>query len=245
MSLHIDTAMVLAAGLGTRMRPLSADRPKPMIEVGGKALIDHMLDKLAADGVMRAVVNVHYRADQLEAHLAARQAAGKGPEIVISDERAELLETGGALVKARHLLGDRPIFVMNTDQVWLEGARLILPTLREAWDAERMDALLMLAGGIGVMGYQGAGDFTMDPVGRVARRRAPFIAPFVFAGVYILDPQVLDGRLVERFSANRYWDDSLEAGRLYGRRFDGRWMHVGDPRARREADLVLSREQWV
>lgn len=242
-TIHIKTAMVLAAGLGTRMRPLSEKRPKPLVEVGGKALIDHMLDALAADGVDTAVVNVHYLADQLEAHLEARMAAGKGPRTLISDERAALLETGGALVKARSLLGDAPIFVVNTDQVWIEGASLALKSLREAWRPERMDGLLMLASTVTAIGYDGRGDFDMDPLGKLWRRAAGSVTPFVFAGVHILKPHLLEGRKVEAFSTNRIWNELLEAERLYGRRFDGRWMHVGDPMSRSEAERILRLEQ--
>jgi MurNAc alpha-1-phosphate uridylyltransferase len=242
-ALQIKTAMVLAAGLGTRMRPLSLKTPKPLIEVNGKALLDHMLDKLEADGVQTAVVNVHYLADMIEQHLKARQESGKGPRIIVCDEREALLETGGALVKARPHLGDEPVFVVNTDQVWIEGANFTLKALRAAWRPEQMDALLMLASTVTALGYEGRGDFDMDTLGKLTRRGPGSITPFVFAGVHILKPTLLDGRVVEAFSTNRIWDELLENERLFGRRFDGRWMHVGDPKARLEAERVLRVEQ--
>lgn len=242
---RIDTAMVLAAGLGTRMRPLTDDRPKALVSVAGRALIDHMLDRLAEDGVRRAVVNIHHHADVLERHLARR----KSPEIVISDERKLLLETGGALVKARPLLGEAPVFVCNIDSLWIEsaGARSALAALRETWDEARMDALLLLAALPKSMGFEGRGDFTMDAIGRLKRRAFHRVAPFAYTGVQILAPKLLDGFAEERFSANKLWDRALgdpgkpESNRLYGVRLEGVWMHVGDPKARDAAEERLAR----
>lgn len=233
----IERAMVMAAGVGSRMRPLTDTRPKVLVEVGGKALIDHMLDRLADDGVERAVVNVHHFADRLEAHLAARTA----PRIVISDERALLLETGGGLVKARAHLGDRPVFVCNADSVWLEdeGSTPALAMLRAAWDGSTMDALLLLARLDRTLGFPGAGDFHLLSDGRLKRRAPDPRADYAYMGVQIFDPRQLEGRIVEPFSTNRFWDESLAKGRLYGVVLEGDWMHVGDPQAVLDADAKL------
>ena len=233
----IETAMVMAAGHGTRMRPLTDDRPKAMVEVAGRALIDHTLDRLRAAGVRRAVVNVHAFADRLEAHLAGRTDL----EIIISDEREELLETGGGVVKARSLLGEDPVFVCNIDAVWVEWDG-VLPAMLEAWDGEIMDELFLLAEREHCLGYGGAGDFEIEDGeigdGRV-RRRSGATAPWVYAGVEIFKPQLVDGLAVERFSRNRVWDATLGAGRVRGVPLPGYWMHVGDPRARQAAEAVL------
>lgn len=234
----IDRAMVLAAGLGTRMRPLTLERPKPLVRVGGKALLDHMLDRLAAAGVRRAVVNVHYLAEQIERHCAMR---GPAPVITISDERDLLLETGGAIVKARADLGDGPIFVANTDQVWEDGVGgPALAALRAAWDPARMDALLLLAERTRQLGYDGAGDFFRDGDGRLARRGGAASAPYVFAGVYILNLALADSEALAPFSANRFFDAAAANGRLFGAVLDGFWMHVGDPQAREAAEARLN-----
>ncbi|MCG8442369.1 MAG: nucleotidyltransferase family protein [Caulobacterales bacterium] len=240
MSLErVDVAMVLAAGLGTRMRPLTDDRPKALVEVGGRALIDHTLDRLAADGVRRAVVNVHHFADALESHLARRAGA---PQITVSDERAQLLETGGGLVRARPLLGEAPIFVCNIDSVWLEegGAPTALAGLRAAFDPARMDALLLLTETERAIGFSGAGDFHMDAQGRLARRGGAATAQWAFMGVHVTSPAIVDGWAEEPFSLNRVWDGALARGRVYGHRLAGRWMHVGDPAARDEAEARLA-----
>lgn len=235
MSVVVRKAMVLAAGLGTRMRPLTLTRPKPLIEVGGRALVDHMLDELAAADVGEAVVNVHYLAEQMRAHLAARAR----PHITISDETARLMETGGALVQAKHLLGTAPIFALNTDQVWL-AERPPLPAMQAAFDPERMDALLLLARRERTMGFDGAGDFVMDDEGRLARRGAAESAPFVYAGVQIIVPSLFADAPCEPFSANKLWDVAIARGRLYGLVLDGLWMHVGDPAARDAAETRLA-----
>lgn len=237
MSVRVDTAMVMAAGLGTRMRPLTNDRPKALVEVGGRALLDHMLDRLADDGVARAVVNVHHFAERVEAHLSARER----PEIVISDERALLLETGGGLVKARRRFGDAPIVVANSDSVWREDPETppALAALREAWDPARMDMLLLLARMDRTLGFHGAGDFHRAPDGRLARRGGDPSADYAFMGVQIMDPALLDGRPVEPFSTNRIWDEVLARGRLYGEVLEGEWMHVGDPGALEAAEARL------
>ncbi len=234
------TAMVLAAGLGTRMRPLTNDRPKPLVTVGGRTLLDHMLDRLADAGVERAIVNVHYFADQIEAHVARRAALQPRPHVLISDERAHLLETGGALAKAAPLLGAAPFYVVNTDQVWTERGESALAALGAAWDGARMDAMMMLAPLDDCLGFHGQGDFFRDGAGRLAWRGAAESAPWVYAGAYVMHPRLLAGFAPERFSALRLWEPAVAAGRVFGRPLDGFWMHVGDPTARAEAEARLS-----
>ena len=235
---RVDAAMVMAAGLGTRMRPLTNDRPKALVELGGRALVDHALDRLVEDGVAKAVVNVHHFADRLESHLTSRSA----PVIVISDERDQLLETGGGLVKAAPVLGDAPVFVMNTDSVWLEdpGAPSALSGLRGAWDATRMDALLLLARMDRSMGFHGAGDFRLDPDGRLHRGGDDASADYAFMGVQIMDTRLLAGRPVAPFSTNVIWNECLARRRLFGLPLAGEWMHVGDPDARAAAEARLA-----
>ena len=232
------TAMVLAAGLGTRMRPLTDDRPKALVDVGGRALIDHVLDRLAEAGVQRAVVNVHWFADRLEAHLKAR---GRGPEIVISDERAELLETGGGLKKARPLLGDDPVFVANIDSVWIDRGSALAELIR-LWDADRMDAALLLARREGSIGFEGDGDFFLADDGRLGFRGDAASAPYAYMGVHITRPDYADTGPEGPFSLSPLWRASAAEGRLYGCVLDGDWMHVGDPQARDEAEARLKAE---
>ena len=232
------TAMVLAAGLGTRMRPLTNDRPKALVEVGGRALVDHVLDRLAEAGVERAVVNVHWFADRLEAHLAAR---GRGPEVVISDERSELLETGGGLKKAHPLLGDEPVFVANIDSVWTDrGDRPWAEELVRLWDPVKMDACLLLARREGAIGFEGDGDFFLADDGRLTFRGEAASAPFAYMGVHITRPDYADGGPDGPFSLSPLWRASAAAGRLYGCVLDGDWMHVGDPQARDDSDARLA-----
>lgn len=226
-------AMILAAGLGKRMRPVTATLPKPLIRVAGKPLIDHALDRLAAAGVDTAVVNVHYLAPLLEAHLARRD---KPPRIVVSDEQGELLETGGGIVKALPELGDAPFYLMNSDSFWIEGPRPNLDWLAAGWDDERMDALLMLAPTVASIGYPGPGDFLMDKNGRLARRPERTIAPFVYSGAAILSPRLFRDAPAGAFSLNLLFDRAMAAGRLFGVRMDGIWLHVGTPEAIREAE---------
>ena len=229
------TAMVLAAGLGKRMRPLTDVAPKPLVRLGGRALIDHVLDRLSSAGIERAVVNVHYMADALERHLSGRSK----PLITISDERDALLDTGGGLRRALPLLGPEPFLIHNSDSVWLEGPHANLDMLIETWDPDRMDALLLLAASARSLGYDGLGDFVMAADGRLARRPRGSIAPFVFAGVSIAHPRLFDGAREEAFSLNVLWNEAIARGRLYGVRLDGFWMHVGTPEALAEAESAL------
>ena len=221
-----DTAMVLAAGLGKRMRPLTASQPKPLVRVAGKPLIDHALDRLAEAGVAKAVVNVHYLADSLEAHVTARAA----PMVAVSDEREQLLETGGGMVKARPFLPD-PFFCINSDNIWLDGPRDVFHDLSDAWDAERMDALLALVPHRGAHNFRGKGDFNMDATGRVTRRRSGRIAPFIFTGIQLVTHRLLREAPEGPFSTNLLWDRAIEEGRLFGVAFTGQWFEVGTPAA--------------
>jgi MurNAc alpha-1-phosphate uridylyltransferase len=230
-----ERAMVLAAGLGTRMRPLTEQRPKPLVEVAGKALIDHVLDRLAAAGVKTAVVNIHHFADQIERHLARRRA----PEIVLSDERAALLDTGGGVVKALPALGAAPFFHVNSDTIWIDGVKSNLARLGLAFDPDTMDALLLLASTATSVGYSGNGDFAMAPDGQLRRRAEREVVPFVYAGAAILSPSMFENVPAGAFSLNRLFDRAADSGRLYGLRLDGVWMHVGTPEAIAEAERAI------
>ncbi len=230
------SALVLAAGLGTRMKPLTDDRPKALVTVAGRTLIDHVLDRLAQAGVQRAVVNVHAFADLLEAHVRRRRDI----EIVISDERARLMETGGALKQARTLLGDAPIVVSNIDSVWDEPAGSAIARLAKGFDPARMSARLMLADKSQCLGFDGAGDFFLNERGELAFRDAMPQAPWAYMGVQIVDPAIVDGEPLEPFSFTRIWRRLASEGRLHGAPLGGFWMHVGDPEARVQAETRLA-----
>lgn len=236
MSAAPKTAMVLAAGMGTRMRPLTDDRPKALVEVAGRPLVDHMLDRLAEGGVERAVVNVHYRAEQMERHLAARRGR---PAITVSDERGALLETGGGLKQARPLLGDAPVYVANTDSVW-QGGSNAAALLARAWDPAVMDVLLLVVPLVNATGFDGAGDFFPDEDGQLIFRGDAASAPLAYMGLHITKPQVVDAEPEGAFSLAAIWRRLALAGRLRGVVFDGFWMHVGDPAARDEAERRLA-----
>jgi MurNAc alpha-1-phosphate uridylyltransferase len=228
--------MVLAAGLGKRMRPITATTPKPLVEVAGKSLIDFTLDRLAEAGIEQVVVNVHYLADLLEAHLAKRAS----PRVAISDERERLLETGGGLKKALGLLGSEPFLTFNSDSIWIEGPQPNLRRFLAAWNPARMDILMLLAPTATSVGYEGPGDFAMDAEGRLRRRQEREITPFAYAGVAILKPELLAETPDGPFSANLLYDRAIAAGRLYGLRLDGQWLHVGDPRSLASAEECLA-----
>ncbi|MEL7128819.1 MAG: nucleotidyltransferase family protein [Pseudomonadota bacterium] len=229
------TAMVLAAGLGKRMRPLTETTAKPLLSVGERSLIDRALDELVAAGVKRAVVNVHWCADKVEAHVLARSDI----DIVISDERAAALETGGGLAKARPLLGDDPIFVVNTDAFWAPPSPEPLLAMAKAFCPDRMDGLLLLADTQRCLGFPGAGDFFLGEDGRLTRRGGAASAPWAYAGLRIIKPQSFDDEPVEAFSVLRKWDVSIAAGRLYGHCLDRFWLHVGTPDALADAEIWL------
>ena len=221
-----DTAMVLAAGLGKRMRPLTASQPKPLVRVAGKPLIDHALDRVAEAGIAKAVVNVHYLADALEAHVTARAA----PMVAVSDEREQLLETGGGMVRALPLLPD-PFFCINSDNIWLDGPKDVFHDLSDAWNAARMDALLALVPHRGAHNFRGKGDFNLDATGRISRRRSGRIAPFIYTGIQLVIHRLLREAPDGPFSTNVLWDRAIEEGRLYGIAFTGQWFEVGTPAA--------------
>ncbi|WP_298397245.1 nucleotidyltransferase family protein [Sphingobium sp.] len=224
----IDTAMLMAAGLGKRMRPLTATRPKPLVKVAGKPLMDHALDRLEAGGIKKVVVNVHYLADTVEAHLKSRKG---GMDFVISDERAKLLETGGGLIKARPLLGDGPVFCINSDNYWVDGPSETFAMMRRIWDPAKMDALLLLIPQARAMCHSGQGDFHMDANGRLTRRKPGHVAPFVYIGIQIISADLLVDPPADVFSTNVFWNRAIEKGRLYGVSHQGMWFDVGTPRA--------------
>jgi len=229
-------AMIMAAGLGTRMRPMTDDKPKPLVMVAGKTLLDHALDRLVAAGVTLAVVNVHYKADMVKAHLAKR----KNIEIRFSEETDALLGTGGGVVKALPHFGGEPFFILNSDSVWVEGFGRALDRMKERWDPNIMDGLLLMASMVTAMGYEGAGDFNMDPEGHLSRIEEQRLSPFAYPGVQIVHPRLFDSAPAGVFSTNRVWDVAIAAGRLYGIRLDGVWIHVGTPEAVAEADTFLA-----
>ena len=235
---RIDTAMVLAAGLGTRMRPLTDTVPKPLLKVDGRALLDRVLDRIAEAGIGTAIVNVHHHADLMEAHLAHRQGP---PRILVSDERDLLLETGGGVVRALPRLGDKPFLAINSDTIWIEGLRANIPRLCETFDPARMDALLLLAASALSIGYDGLGDFTMDTEGRLERRGERHVSPFVYAGAAVLAPALFAGLDEAPFSLNRVFDRAAGTGRLHGIRLEGIWMHVGTPDAIPRAEDAIRR----
>ncbi|WP_353228661.1 nucleotidyltransferase family protein [Novosphingobium sp.] len=224
-ALVTDVAMLLSAGMGKRMRPLTTTRPKPLVRVAGKPLIDYSLDKLVEAGVTRAVVNVHYLADQLTAHLSARKA----PAIAISDETGALLETGGGMVHALPLIAADPFFCLNTDAIWLDGPRNVFAALSDAWDDARMDALLLLVGHARARNYTGMGDFHLDPLGQISRRRPGRVAPFIFTGIQIVSQRLLRDAPAGAFSTGMLWDRAIDEGRLYGMVHGGLWFEVGTP----------------
>lgn len=227
--------MVLAAGFGTRMRPITNTLPKPLVSLRGRPLVDRALDRLEAAGAAEVVVNLHHLGEQLESHLKKRNR----PEIVFSHE-TEILETGGGVKKALPLLGDGPFYVVNGDVCWLDGKIPALKRLAAAWDDEEMDALLLNQPITTAVGYDGwAGDFVMDPLGRLRRRRERELAPFLFAGVQILHPRLFEGAPEGAFSLNVLYDKACKAGRLWGVRHDGEWYHIGTPEGLVEVEEAL------
>jgi N-acetyl-alpha-D-muramate 1-phosphate uridylyltransferase len=227
MSVNPTKAMVLAAGLGVRMRPLTDQMPKPLVRVAGRALLDHVLDKLGDAGVSEAIVNVHYLPDQIIDHVAARAR----PRVIISDERDTVLGTGGGVVKALPLLGDAPFFLVNADTMWIDGVRPNLARLAEAFDPQHMDILLLMAPTTSSIGYGGRGDYAMLPDGALRKRREHQVVPFVYAGAAIMSPSLFADAPSGDFSLTKMFDLANEQERLFGLRLDGVWMHVGTPDA--------------
>lgn len=237
MKLASDTAMIMAAGLGKRMRPLTASQPKPMVRVAGKPLIDHALDRLAEAGVANAVVNVHYLPQPLEAHLAKRSI----PAVTVSDERSLLLETGGGMKKALDagLLPD-PFFCLNADNIWLDGPRNAFAELSAYWNPAVMDALLLVVPHSRAMNFRGPGDFHMDAVGRLSRRKPGRIAPFIYIGIQLVSHRLLRGAPAGPFGTMTLWERAIAEGRLYGANFTGKWFEVGTPQAIRPTEDALA-----
>ncbi len=232
-----DTAMVMAAGLGKRMRPLTATKPKPLVEVAGKPLLDHVLDRLRAAGVAKVVVNVHYLPDALEAHLKNR---ADGLEVTISDERELLLETGGGLVRAQSMIDCDPFLAVNSDNLWIDGPADTLKLLASHWDGARMDALLLLVPQARAMNHRGLGDFHMDRVGRLRRRGKSRVAPFVYTGVQMVSKALLRDAPEGAFSTNILWDRAIAEGRCFGAVHQGLWFDVGTPEAIPATEQVLA-----
>ena len=231
-----DTAMVLAAGKGTRMRDLASERPKPLIKVKDTPLIDGVLDRVSAAGIKKVVVNVHHFAGMLRDHLVSRQE----PEIAISDESDQLLDTGGGVARALEHFNGRPFFVLNADVLWLDGRANTLSRLAQRWSDEEMDALLLMCFTVNAIGYEGLGDFMMADDGRLSRREEQCVAPFAFSGIQVLHPRLFDAVPDGVFSLNRLWDKAESKGRLFGLIHEGAWMHVGTPEGVSAAEDVLS-----
>ena len=232
-----DTAMVMAAGLGKRMRPLTATKPKPLVEVAGKALLDHVLDRLRAAGVRKVVVNVHYLPDSLEAHLANRV---DGLDVTISDERELLLETGGGLVRAQSMIACDPFIAVNSDNLWVDGPADTLKLLASHWDGARMDALLLLVPQARAMNHKGQGDFHLDRAGQLRRRARSRVAPFVYTGVQMVSKALLRDAPEGPFSTNILWDRAIAEGRCFGAVHQGLWFDVGNPEAIPATEQILA-----
>jgi MurNAc alpha-1-phosphate uridylyltransferase len=230
------TAMVLAAGLGKRMRPLTASRPKPLVEVAGQALLDHVMERVRAAGVSSVVVNVHYLADAVEAHLRKN---AHGLDIKISDERGHLLETGGGMVKAASLIDSDPFLVVNSDNLWIDGPADTLKLLASHWDDDKMDALLLLVPLARAECHHGRGDFHMDSAGRLKRRKRSHVAPFVYTGIQMVSKRLLRDAPEGPFSANILWDRAIEQGRCFGAVHQGLWFDVGTPQSIKATELTL------
>ncbi|HEX7725620.1 MAG TPA: nucleotidyltransferase family protein [Rhizomicrobium sp.] len=236
MSTNITRAMIMAAGFGTRMRPLTNKIPKPLVKVQGRALIDHVMDRLVAAGVKTIVVNIHYMGDQIKAHVEKR----KDVEIVISDETDAILDSGGGIFKALPHFKGEPFYHANADTVWVEGASHALERLKAAWNPAEMDALMLLASTVTTVCYDGRGDFMMDAEGRLSRVPEGRISPFVWMSMEILHPRLFDGMQPGKFSINPLWDKAIAKGRLYGQRLDGVWMHIDRPEAIKRSEEYLA-----
>ncbi|MDZ4866287.1 MAG: nucleotidyltransferase family protein [Alphaproteobacteria bacterium] len=235
MAIKPTRGMVLAAGLGTRMRPLTNDRPKSLIVVAGRTLLDHAIDRFKDAGITTIIVNVHYKGQMVIDHLKKRTDV----EIIIQDERDKLLDTGGALKKALPLFKGEPVFTYNSDSIWLESLGSNLTRMAQRWDDAEMDCLMLMAPTFNSIGYEGRGDFTMDTLGRLTRRQPQRVTPFAWPGVQIIHPRLIERGTGDVFSTNRLWDLAIEQGRLFGIRLDGKWMHIGTPDAKDEADAFL------
>jgi len=230
-------AMVFAAGLGTRMRPITHTLPKPLVKVAGRALIDHTLDRLAEAGVDTAIVNVHWLPDLIINHLRARTA----PKIIISDEREKLLDQGGGIMKAMDHLGPGAFIICNTDAIWLEGPRSNLRRMMAAWDPDKMDILLLVATTATSVGVDWPGDFQMLGDGRLVKREERTVAPFVYSGFGIIKGDLFANEQREIFSLAPFFFDAAQRGKLHGLRLEGQWLHVGAPEAIEDAERAFVR----
>jgi N-acetyl-alpha-D-muramate 1-phosphate uridylyltransferase len=235
MAIKPALGMVLAAGLGTRMRPLTDDRPKSLIVVAGRTLLDHAIDRFKDAGITTVIVNVHYKGQMVIDHLKKRRDV----EIIIQDERDKLLDTGGALKKALPLFRGEPVFTYNSDSIWLESLGSNITRMAQRWDDAEMDCLMLMAPTFSSIGYDGRGDFNMDTLGRLSRRQPQRVTPFAWPGVQIIHPRLIERGVGDVFSTNRLWDIAIEQGRLFGIRLDGKWMHIGTPDAKDEAEAFL------
>ena len=234
----VDTAMIMAAGLGTRMRPLTENKPKPLVQVAGKTLLDHVLDKVRQADVSSVVVNVHYLPHQIEEHLLRN---AQDLQVAISDERELLMETGGGLVKAKHLIDADPFFCLNSDAIWTEGASAdALTRLADAWDGERMDGLLLIVPRERAYQHSGKGDFFLDEEGRLIRRGYHDSAPWVYTGNQLISHRLLRDAPEGPFSTNLFWDRAIQEGRLYGLVHHGDWYDIGSPQAIAPAEAALA-----
>lgn len=233
---NITRAMIMAAGFGTRMRPLTNKIPKPLVKVQGRALIDHVMDRLVEAGVKTIVVNIHYMGDQIKAHVEKR----KDVEIIISDETDSILDSGGGIFKALPHFKGEPFYHANADTVWVEGASHALERLKAAWNPAEMDALMLLASTVTTVCYDGRGDFMMDADGRLSRVPEGRISPFVWMSMEILHPRLFDGMQPGKFSINPLWDKAIAKGRLFGQRLDGVWMHIDRPEAVKQSEEYLA-----
>jgi len=236
LSANITRAMIMAAGFGTRMRPLTNKIPKPLVKVQGRALIDHVMDRLVAAGVKTIVVNIHYMGDQIKAHVEKRRDV----EIIISDETDTILDSGGGIFKALPHFKGEPFYHANADTVWVEGASHALPRLNAAWNPKEMDALMLLASTVTTVCYDGRGDFMMDADGKLSRVPEGRISPFVWMSMEILHPRLFDGMQPGKFSINPLWDKAIAKGRLFGQRLDGVWMHIDRPEAVTQSEEYLA-----
>lgn len=236
MSANITRAMIMAAGFGTRMRPLTNKIPKPLVKVQGRALIDHVMDRLVEAGVKAIVVNIHYMGNQIKAHVEKR----KDVEIIISDETDTILDSGGGIFKALPHFKGEPFYHANADTVWVEGASHALPRLNAAWNPKEMDALMLLASTVTTVCYDGRGDFMMDSEGRLSRVPEGRISPFVWMSMEILHPRLFDSVQPGKFSINPLWDKAIAKGRLFGQRLDGVWMHIDRPEAVTQSEEYLA-----
>lgn len=234
-----DHAIILAAGLGTRMRPLTDTTPKPLLKVWDKTLLDHGIDVLADAGVKKIVVNVHYLADQIETHLKNRQTL----EIAISDERELLLDSAGGVKNALPKLGDRAFYLLNADSFWIEKQASNLSGMSTAWNDDDIDILLLVSSKEDAVGFDGKGDFFMSPTGLLSRRGNEQSAPFIYAGAAILHPRIFQNTPDGPLSLNRLFDEAISKGRLYGTQLNGLWLHVGTPPSIGKAETAI--EQFV